>query len=365
MSEALEAYTDKVSVEWKIKYFFTLAEDRNSYIFSPSFLLSNEEWYIKIYPNRHTENDSVGSVSMFLRRLTSSSRNHCVSYTIGIKKWDGSTFKSLSETSEFEEENNLSSGCEEIKLLRTSELLVSKDILSLDNSLIIFCTARGYSVRRMDIVSVGKTISQATTAGRFRKSESDKILQENWKDLLLNSSDADVTLKVKNQEFKAHSWVLVARSSVFYAMLDYATEQSVINIDGCDPNPFKDMLYFLYTGELDVVSSTNAVDLYKIAYKFDLKDLRSECVRRATDTPLTVESFCDVVSVIAVNKNYELSKHVKDFYVANRSRISQSALLNSLKDVNYSLYDALFCAGSMQDFYESDYFAAMKESAEE
>ena len=70
----------------------------------------------------------------------------------------------------------------------------------------------------------------------------------------VDGQTTDVTFQVGTRTFTAHKFVLAARSQVFEAMLGIDMIESRagrIEIDDVDPDTFRQLLYFLYTGRLE------------------------------------------------------------------------------------------------------------------
>lgn len=273
-----------------------------------------------------------------IKIVQSSSQTHRVAYTIGIKKCDGSIFESFSKVSEFKENERSSTlGHGHSKFMSVSKLLASKNILSLDDSLTVYCFAQDYSVCPMDVTSIRETASQTISL------ESVEILQENLNNLFQSGCDSNVTLKVKDQEFKAHRLILISRSSVFYAMFNHDTKEKktgIVSIIDCDPESFKDVLSFLYTGKLDMVSPSNAAELYKIADKYDLKCLKKECFR-CLGEEMSVESFFDAILLAAMYQDCKLMDISTDFFIKNVKVILRSPRWQSLISENFKLANEL------------------------
>lgn len=96
--------------------------------------------------------------------------------------------------------------------------------------------------------------------------------------LLDNDMFTDITFKVNGQEFKAHKAILSARSAIFKAMLSgkYTEGKSPIELRDINPQTFKQLLNYLYTGKLpDLYDKPD--DLYITADKYCLNRLRSYC----------------------------------------------------------------------------------------
>ncbi|XP_078148308.1 BTB/POZ and MATH domain-containing protein 2-like isoform X1 [Carex rostrata] len=78
-------------------------------------------------------------------------------------------------------------------------------------------------------------------------------LNKNLANLLESGNGADVTFVVKGERFKAHRWMLAARSAVFNAELFGCMNEKwadTITVDDMEATVFKSMLYFIYSDSL-------------------------------------------------------------------------------------------------------------------
>ncbi|KAL9888482.1 protein roadkill-like [Glossina fuscipes] len=97
--------------------------------------------------------------------------------------------------------------------------------------------------------------------------------------LLEREEFSDVTLAVNGHEIRAHKSILVARSSVFAAMFRHSMEETQtnrINITDVDYIVLKEMLTYMYTGEVPNLSN-NALHLLEAADKYGLESLKTLC----------------------------------------------------------------------------------------
>jgi BTB/POZ domain len=98
--------------------------------------------------------------------------------------------------------------------------------------------------------------------------------------MLADQTLTDVTLKVKDKEFKAHKVILAAASPVFKAMFKEGTkehEDSCVNIQDMDSDVFEVFLRFLYSGQVDQLDEMIS-ELFVAADKYDVQPLREICI---------------------------------------------------------------------------------------
>ncbi|XP_055332506.1 BTB/POZ domain-containing protein 6-like [Paramacrobiotus metropolitanus] len=96
---------------------------------------------------------------------------------------------------------------------------------------------------------------------------------------------SDCTLVCAGQEFPVHRAILAAQSPVFAAMFqnDMLEKSSgVCKIDDIGADVLEMMLNFVYTRA--PVEADNLTDLWRAADKYDMEDLRAECVHRMTNS---------------------------------------------------------------------------------
>ena len=94
--------------------------------------------------------------------------------------------------------------------------------------------------------------------------------------MLTNQTLADVTLKVEDNEFKAHKLILAAASPVFEAMFKDGTKEhrdNYVNIQDMDSDVFDVFLRFLYSGQVEHLDEMY-FDLFAAADKYDVQPLR-------------------------------------------------------------------------------------------
>lgn len=169
------------------------------------------------------------------------------------------------------------------------------------------------------------------------------LLSENIKRLLTEREFCDITLNVKDTEFKAHINILSARSSVFAAMFKHETSEKqsgIVNILDCDPESFQEFLEYLYCGYLEHISFRSAFYLYKTADKYDIQELKEFCVEYMEHN-LTVENIFDVVTLAEEYDEKELGDAAEDFFSRNLGDILVTAGWKTLFKNNFNLANKL------------------------
>ena len=148
-------------------------------------------------------------------------------------------------------------------------------------------------------------------------------LSENLKDAFLNEEDTDVIIKVGDQVYRAHRVILRSRSPVFYSALKHDMKektQGEIDISDCDPHIFRDFLLYLYTGKLDTLSKENVFDLYYISDKYDVKELKLQCVDFILCN-LDKDTVCNSIILATRHSEQEVLKHATQIFIDNAKDI--------------------------------------------
>lgn len=151
-------------------------------------------------------------------------------------------------------------------------------------------------------------------------------LSSNLQQLFLSEEDSDITIKVENQQYRVHKNIVRARSPVFYAMLSHdmaEKNKNFVDIPDCDPHIFRDFLFYLYAGKLDTISSANVFELYRISDKYDVKELRMDCVEYILQN-LSVDVIGDVIDLATKHHEKKVLKRATKFFVDNAKEILPS-----------------------------------------
>lgn len=88
--------------EWRIPHFFSLPKEVDKYEISHTFSFAGESWYIAIFPNGVTEENTVGRVGLLLRRCSSGLPIN-LEYTFCLKTLKGEKFQEKHFTYNFTE----------------------------------------------------------------------------------------------------------------------------------------------------------------------------------------------------------------------------------------------------------------------
>ena len=107
-------------------------------------------------------------------------------------------------------------------------------------------------------------------------------------DMYIQQNHCDVQFTFKGdhdrhvQHVGGHVNILVARSSVFAAMFEHDMKEAAtgeVEIEDVQPDIFKQLLHYIYSGRLSTpLTETTAQPLFVAADKYDINDLKEECV---------------------------------------------------------------------------------------
>lgn len=147
------------------------------------------------------------------------------------------------------------------------------------------------------------------------------------KDILQKEEHSDITIKVKNKEFRLHKNILAGRNSYFSAMFQTEMKEKttgIVFIDDCDPGIFHSFIYYVYTGRIKELSEDNVCALYEVADKYQEDQLKAECLCFMKNK-ISVESCCDFIVLSLRHDEEELLKNATDFFCRKTNEIIKSA----------------------------------------
>lgn len=108
-------------------------------------------------------------------------------------------------------------------------------------------------------------------------------LSTEFEGLFVSQQDNDVTIQIGEEEFLAHKLILNTRSRFFHQLFQQPTEGRIVLLANVDPQVFRELLRFIYTGRLGVATMENkATGLYNAADDFKLPVLKKECEKFLT-----------------------------------------------------------------------------------
>uniref|UniRef100_A0A3Q1B2U3 SPOPL protein n=1 Tax=Amphiprion ocellaris TaxID=80972 RepID=A0A3Q1B2U3_AMPOC len=203
------------------------------------------------------------------------------------------------------------------KFIRRDFLLDEANGLLPDDKLTLFC--------EVSVVQDSVNISGQSNMNMLKVPECQ--LSDDLGNLWECSRFTDCSLYVGGQEFKAHKSILAARSPVFNAMFEHEMEESKknrVDISDVDPDVFKEMMGFIYTGKAPNLEKM-ADNLLAAADKYALERLKVMC-EEALCNSLSVENVADTLILADLHSAEQLKAQAIDFI--NR-QVSQKEKKNS------------------------------------
>lgn len=220
--------TDYSSYCWTVQNF-RLFDSIGTYHTSPIFRLCDRDWTLRLYPCGKRDRKYVG---VYLENI--GSMGIIVDWKIDVldAKQERVGGYTACNCRYIPKQSNAG----------TAQLISRKNALdALENGhLHLKCSIR--LTNEQAVLSSNSTYEDAVNLD----------LSKIYSGLLDSGLFSDFTIKVQGQTFKAHRAILATQSSYFKNMLSHqmteAAEQSV-TMDDVDPEIFRYLLYFLYTGQ--------------------------------------------------------------------------------------------------------------------
>ncbi|XP_053373266.1 BTB/POZ domain-containing protein 6-like [Mercenaria mercenaria] len=150
--------------------------------------------------------------------------------------------------------------------------------------------------------------------------------QTNWH-MLQDGTLCDVTFLVgneKKEEVKAHKFILVSRSPVFYAMFcgSLAESNHTIQVPDIEPEIFRVLLRFIYTEDCTVNEDNNMPLLYS-AKKYETNRLAEKC-KDYLNTQLSMDNVCVILQHAHKFDESELGEKCLEFIFENGENVLKS-----------------------------------------
>lgn len=307
---------NEIKVEWSIVDFFSLANEENAKYRSPQFTFLGESWYLEIRPNDINQNNEEWIALYLFSKHVSGSAS--VSFILSLKTANGGIDKNSYLHYVFAN----SHGMGYPQYMRRKELFEKKGKWVPSGVLTAICC-----IRKND----------QTTA--FRTEE----LLRDFTSLMKDDSDTDVIVKVGQEDFRLHRSVLRVRSPVLAAMFTHEmTEKTtgILDIPDCEADVFRIFVDYLYTGKVDKLAEDRVLPLFKVADKYQVKELAEDCMRHMANT-LTVDTFFDAVEVASEQGNKFLMKKAVHLLANEIAEIIRTAEWERLLETNHLLANKL------------------------
>ena len=207
------------------------------------------------------------------------------------------------------------------RISRETILDKSNDLL-VNGALTIYCEIETYEIREFLSGQSARNVSQQLNG----KEE----LVKDFEKLFENVELSDVTFNVCSQQFPAHKLILVTRSQVFAAMFQHPSKEKlsgVVDVPDIEPNVFKELLRYMYKGEVPLNRMDEvAIGLLAAADKYLLENLKKIC----EDHLINQMSPENCIKLLSLNENdpayYLREKAVEYIYRTGKKQKMENAM---------------------------------------
>ena len=326
---------DSFCHKWTISNFSFCMGGIRRKIKSPVFSLeANEEvaWCLRVHPNGFDE-ESKDYLSVYLVLVNCPKRQVRAKFEFWIKNSQGEKYQytqSLNVHS-FQRKQNWGFS----KFILRDSLLSHRNWLLPKDKLTLCCKV---SIVGAILNMPGQNMIPAIKDPRH-------MLTDDLGKLWENSLFTDCCLLVAGHEFRAHKAILAARSPVFRAMFEHEMEERLTNcveIHDLDPQVFKEMMGFIYTGKVPHLHSHSmACDLLAAADRYGLEGLMVLC-EDALSRNLSVENAAHTLILADLHSAQQLKTQALYFIALHASVVSETSEWKSMVESNPHLVAEAF-----------------------
>ncbi|GBM54174.1 TD and POZ domain-containing protein 3 [Araneus ventricosus] len=260
----------KFEYKWTISNFNNLAT-KNAVGYcttSPSLSLNVEDktnsFNLMLYSNGYNERVK-DYLSVYLKK--NSTNEMLIQFTCAVLD---SNDKEINAKS-IKQKMSLESHLGWITYCRRDFLLDNETKILIDGILTLNCT--------LEIFENKAIMNAETEDGDPCMDKSQSKISEDLNHLLLEGDFSDVTFKVDGKDFPVHKAILSARSAVFKTMLksQLQANSKEINISDIKAETVKEMLHYIYSGDVGYIDVQTAQELYYASDKYELHGLKNIC----------------------------------------------------------------------------------------
>ncbi|XP_069473491.1 speckle-type POZ protein-like [Ambystoma mexicanum] len=294
----------KVSYVWTISNFSFCRDEMGDFIRSSSFTSGPNDkikWCLKINP-KGFDDESKDFLSVYLLLLSCPKNEVKAKFKFSLFNSKGKETKEMESIRTYRFVAGKDWGFK--KFIRQDILSDDANGLLPDDKLTLYCEVRMI----LDSVNISGKSNYTFTMP-------ESTLAEDLGALCETARFSDCSLYVRGREFKSHKSVLAARSPVFNAMFEHDMEESKQNrveISDVDPEVFKEMMGFIYTGKSPPNIKNIAGNLLAAADKYALERLKIMC-EEALYSNLTVENAADTLILADLHSAKQLKAQSIDY----------------------------------------------------
>lgn len=310
-----QAKVVKISYTWTITDFSTWQQVMGDALRSSTFSAGADDplkWCLTVYPGGTSE-DSEGYISFYLVLLSCERDQARVRFKFSII--DAQEQEANIMDSRRADRLSDCNAWGFRKFVRRDHLLDKADELLPDDKLTLNC--------QLSVFGDPVHISRRSHVVRFKVPRG--LLSQDIGSLLESEKFADVVLHVSGKEFRAQKAILAARSPVFAAMFEHDTSErahSRVDIPDVDPDVFREMLRFVYTGRAPSPDDM-AADLLVAADKYALDQLKALC-EECLCSELTVETAAELFFLADMHSAGLLKACAMDFINEHAADVAQT-----------------------------------------
>jgi hypothetical protein len=320
-----QSHEQKLCYRWTISNFSFFVEETEEYITSPVFSLKDNDkmtWCLRVYPTGVDEKNK-DYVSLYLILLSCEKGSVWAKFEVCIlnakgEKCNTERIPSFSRILQYQ-----ALGFEKFIIRHT--FLSLAQVLTPDDKFTVLCKV---SVLQDSFSISGQNPRPAIKVTRC-------ALEDDVGELWENSLFTDCCLLVAGHEFRAHKVILAARSPVFRAMFEHEMKVRLTNrveIHDLDPQVFKEMMGFIYTGKASHLHSYSmASDVLAAADRCGLKGLKVMC-EDALCRNLSVENAAHTLILADLHSIEHLKIQALDFITVYASEVSKTSGWMSMRE---------------------------------
>ncbi|XP_057318347.1 speckle-type POZ protein-like [Microplitis mediator] len=160
-------------------------------------------------------------------------------------------------------------------------------------------------------------------------------MAHDYTELYNTKMGSDVTINVRNTEFRAHRSILMARSPVLAAMFSHdmiEKKENKISIPDITPEIFEKLLKYIYTDEVNDLDA-DAERLLEAADKYQLLSLKKMCQVSLSKT-LTVNNALKIMTLADLHSAKHLLDFTNKFMASNIKKIVETQNFKEFKKRN-------------------------------
>ena len=138
--------------------------------------------------------------------------------------------------------------------------------------------------------------------------------------MLSSGERSDIQFVVKGTAIPAHSFIIEDSSPVLTAMFQHNTEEASnrsVTVEDIEPDVFRQLLHYLYTGDADVENEELTEPLYIAADKYQIHSLKYWCSSELSET-VSNENAARLLAIAHLHSDENLLEECSNFIVGNK-----------------------------------------------